>query len=256
MKVIVRSLAVIAGGFGILFAWKIGADGELRWQQNDRRLSHLMREGPGLALPIEKVSQDVPSSPVPLPIDPRRRELERLRLESASLTETLERLNEERDHESNRRRESLAASERISFGVSSIQTVPSGRDRVKYQADLEALTTRKSVARRLSSALRLFARANDDIIPSSLAEARPFVEGDPAKAGIGDFDLVFSGRMSEIGRIPANAVALIRERDPWQTPSGNWARIYGMLGGFIRVVESDDGFVTWEGAHVVPSAVP
>ncbi len=50
-------------------------------------------------------------------------------------------------------------------------------------------------------------------------------------------------------------VALIREREPWLTPEGNWARVYGYADGWSEIVQPydpEDNFQSWEAAHVIP----
>jgi tellurite resistance-related uncharacterized protein len=74
--------------------------------------------------------------------------------------------------------------------------------------------------------------------------------------GSSDFELVFQGSKKELTNVPEQAVALLRERQAWQTPSGKWARIYVMAGGEVKVVESDGSFQSWEAAHVIPPPAP
>ncbi len=65
------------------------------------------------------------------------------------------------------------------------------------------------------------------------------------------FEIVYQGSYNELTNVPLQAVALIRERQPWPTPGGKWARIY-IMAGEIEIVESDDNFQSWEAAHIIP----
>ena len=64
--------------------------------------------------------------------------------------------------------------------------------------------------------------------------------------------MVYQGSFNEFTNIPDQAVALIRERQPWPTPRGKSARIYVMANGFVRIVEADDNFQSWEAEHIIP----
>jgi hypothetical protein len=67
-----------------------------------------------------------------------------------------------------------------------------------------------------------------------------------------EFEMVYQGSTNELTHVPWQEVALIRERQPWPTPSGKWARIYVTAWGGVEIVESDDNFQSWEAEHVIP----
>jgi hypothetical protein len=69
------------------------------------------------------------------------------------------------------------------------------------------------------------------------------------------FEMVYEGSTNELTNVPWQEVALIRERQPWPTPGGKWARIYVTAHGEIEIVESDDNFQSWEAEHIVPPPV-
>jgi hypothetical protein len=70
-------------------------------------------------------------------------------------------------------------------------------------------------------------------------------------AGAGDFDLICQGSLNELTNVPLQAVAIVREHEPWQTPEGKWARTYIMAAGKVNIVESDDNFQAWEAEHII-----
>lgn len=118
-------------------------------------------------------------------------------------------------------------------------------------------------ARNLSYAVREYSREHQGEVPSTFAEAAPHkwkgelplagsFKGRDTMAGANDFEIVYHGSLNEIANIPEQAVALIRQREPWPTPNGKWARIYAMADGRIYAVESDDNFQAWEAEHIIP----
>ena len=71
-------------------------------------------------------------------------------------------------------------------------------------------------------------------------------------AGTNDFEIVYQGSQNDLSNIPPRRVALIRERVPWLTPDGKWARVYGYADGAASIVESDDNFQSWDAQHLIP----
>jgi hypothetical protein len=71
-------------------------------------------------------------------------------------------------------------------------------------------------------------------------------------SGTNDFEIVYQGSQHDLSNIPPRRVALIRERQPWLTPDGRWARVYGYADGAASTVESDDNFQSWDAQHVIP----
>ncbi len=58
--------------------------------------------------------------------------------------------------------------------------------------------------------------------------------------------------MHEVKNLPSLEIPLVRQRQAWPGPDGiKMARIYGMMGGACRVIESDDNFQSWEAEHVI-----
>lgn len=119
-------------------------------------------------------------------------------------------------------------------------------------------------AKNLSFAVLEYAREHDWEIPATFAEAEPYkwksklpragtMKDRDTMAGVADFEIVYHGSLNEIANIPRQSVAMIRQREPWPTPRGKWARIYTMADGRVFVVESADDFQSWEAHHIIPS---
>jgi len=107
--------------------------------------------------------------------------------------------------------------------------------------------------RNLGSAVGKYAREHQGEFPSSFDQAVPYFYQDEETPRSSEFEMTFQGSLNELSNIPLQAVALIRERHAWPTQSGKWARVYLMASGFVRVVESDDSFQSWEAEHLIPA---
>ena len=117
-------------------------------------------------------------------------------------------------------------------------------------------------ARAIAAALRNYAEGHEGRFTGALDEITPYLpkpltpdsrpwENAPL-TGTNEFEVVFEGSKSEIANIPPRRIALIRERQPWLTVEGKWAKTYGYADGFADIVESDDDFRSWEMRHIVP----
>lgn len=113
------------------------------------------------------------------------------------------------------------------------------------------IDARKDV-QNLTQAMSRFAREHDGTFPLSFADAEEYYSKEYRPPHSSEYEIVFSGSLNDLTNIPKQAVALVRERQPWPTPSGKLGRVYGMASGFVRIVESDDNFQSWEAEHVIP----
>ena len=114
----------------------------------------------------------------------------------------------------------------------------------------------------LASALLRYADQHDGKFPLSFDEVASYFPK-PLKAdsppwqdapwsGTNDFEIVFQGSTNELINIPGRRIALIRERQPWPTPDGQFARVYGYADGSVSTVRSDDNFQSWDAQHLIP----
>jgi hypothetical protein len=117
-------------------------------------------------------------------------------------------------------------------------------------------------ARGFTAAMRRYANENQGVFPSTLDQVtaylpQPLSSNSPDWAnapvsGTNDFEIVYQGGTNDLGNIPPRRVALLRERQPWLTPDGKWARTYAFADGGAEIVVSDDHFQSWDALHVVP----
>lgn len=118
-------------------------------------------------------------------------------------------------------------------------------------------------ARAITAALRKYADESQGGFPLNLDSVAPYLpkalEADSPPwanaplTGTNDFEIVYQGSQNDLSNIPPRRVALIRERQPWLTPDGKWARVYGYADGAASIVESDDNFQSWDAQHLVPA---
>jgi hypothetical protein len=118
-------------------------------------------------------------------------------------------------------------------------------------------------ARTLAAALRKYADEHQAEFPLNLEEIARYLpkslEADAPPwanaplSGTNDFEIVYQGSQNDLTNIPTRRVALIRERQPWLTADGKWARAYGYVDGSAETVESDDDFQSWDAQHIIPA---
>lgn len=105
----------------------------------------------------------------------------------------------------------------------------------------------------ITDALLRYAREHEGDFPTSLSRATNYFPTGQI-SGTNDFDIVYAGSLRDLSSVPPESVALIREREPWQTKDGTWARMYGFADGSASRVESDDDFKSWDAQYVLPPA--
>jgi hypothetical protein len=117
-------------------------------------------------------------------------------------------------------------------------------------------------ARALTAALRKYAQEHAGAFPPTMDVLQPYLPGPLATnsrpwenaplSGTNEFEIVFQGLQNDLTNIPPRRVALIRERQPWQDAEGKWMRVYGWSDGAAELVQSDDGFRSWDSQHIIP----
>jgi len=117
-------------------------------------------------------------------------------------------------------------------------------------------------ARAITAAFRKYADEHQGEFPLNLDQVAAYVpktleEDSPPWAnapltGTNDFEIVYQGSQNDLSNIPPRRVALIRERQPWLTADGKWARVYAYADGAASTVESDDNFQSWDAQHIIP----
>lgn len=117
-------------------------------------------------------------------------------------------------------------------------------------------------AKAITEALRKYADEHRGEFPLRLDQAAPYLPkplqadsppwANAPPTGSNDFEVVYQGSRQDLTNITLRRIALIREREPWQTEKGKWARVYGYVDGAVGTVESDDNFQSWDAQHVIP----
>lgn len=121
-------------------------------------------------------------------------------------------------------------------------------------------------ARAFTAAMQHYADDHQGAFPSSLDQVTSYLpraldekpgswDNGPV-SGTNNFEIVYQGGINELANIPLRRVALIRERQPWLTPDGKWARTYGYADGGVETVTSDDNFQSWDALHIIPPTSP
>lgn len=170
-------------------------------------------------------------------------ELERLRKEAEQLRNQTNDLGR------------LLAQSRGSRKLLGVPSSPPG-----YQYSPEDYARRKEMtagkekdAANLSRAFWDFYRKHQEQFPSSLDQLGPYLEAEHISlTGTNEFEMIYPGPQDGLTNYPTQMLAVIRERQVWQAPSGRWARVYGMLTAPPRIVETDDNFQSWEAEHIIP----
>ena len=106
----------------------------------------------------------------------------------------------------------------------------------------------------LSVVLVNYALEHQGQFPANLDPVAPYLlKRNMSLTGTNEFEIVYQGSLNELTNVPLRAVALVRERHAWLTPSGKWARVYSPVAdGMAHVVESDDNFQSYEAEHIIP----
>ena len=86
-------------------------------------------------------------------------------------------------------------------------------------------------------AFRMFANDNQDLFPTSFAQATPYFPTIQSGAGTNvsadQFEVVYQG-----SAVMTNAgdVVVLCEKQPWQNSDGKWCKVYGMADGSVQTV--------------------
>jgi hypothetical protein len=108
-------------------------------------------------------------------------------------------------------------------------------------------------------ALMAYAGEHQDQFPASLQEASLFLGPDDltpeqkAQTALtaDRFEILYQGRREDMTNPPPEGAIMLREKQPWRTAKGEWARayVYGS-GAAIIHTEPDGNFEKWEGPRI------
>ena len=122
-------------------------------------------------------------------------------------------------------------------------------------------TNSENAARHIELGMLMFASdgnnqyPNNFQYPTNLAQVSNYIEGftnQTSGIGTNHFEIVNPGLIITNSQDTARKM-MLRERSPYRTPDGKWARMYGFADGHVEVQISDDGnFDAWEKQHSPP----
>jgi len=148
------------------------------------------------------------------------------------------------------------------FSWGEVNLMEHNQDSAIAPAGAPGATGKLNDARTLTAALRRYAEEHQREFPLSLDQLGPYLpkplEADSPPwvnaplTGTDDFEIVYQGSQNDLTNIPPRRVALIRERKPWLTRDGKWARIYGSADGAASIIVSDDDFQSWDAQYIIP----
>jgi hypothetical protein len=234
--------------------------GEERFEQQNAELASLAKEHQRLTNMLTRARCSATNSPV------HTTELIRLRAEAEALRKQTNELAKARQARPKLSHElpSIPVPPRASstklYGV---EMVVSASDSEQYRHELYKMgassphsgpfniNARKD-AQNLGHAIKRYALDHDGELPSSFDLPAAYFLERYRVPHASEYEIVYQGSLNDFTNIPKQAIALVREREPWPTPAGKLGRIYVMANGFVRFVESDDNFQAWEAEHVIP----
>ena len=110
-----------------------------------------------------------------------------------------------------------------------------------------------------------YAEEHQDRFPASLQEASSFLGPDDltpeqkAQTALtaDQFEILYQGRREDMTNPPPEGAILLREKQPWRTPKGEWAKAYVYGHGAATIhTEPDGNFEKWEGQRIPKLTLP
>lgn len=122
----------------------------------------------------------------------------------------------------------------------------------------QGANTKMRHAMRWGIALSMYSRQPEGLFPERLQEVVPFLPADlsaedKAQTALtaDQYELLYHGRLEDMTNPPPEGAIIIREKQPWQTTQGAWARAYIFGDGHGLVHSERDGkFESWEGPRL------
>ncbi len=226
---------------GVIAALRVHHRVAAKIRENEEILSRQDNQLTELAAEHERLSS-TPAGVRNLLPEGAMAELERLRVEAERLRDQTNKLGRK------------LAQSRASRKLLGFPTSPPGYEYTSedYARRQQLTADKQKDASSLSAAFFDYYRKHGDQFPSSLDQLAPYLaEKQLSLTGTNDFELIYPGPQDGLTNFPTQMLAVLRERQVWQAPSGRWARVYGMLTIPPRIVETDDNFQSWEAEHII-----
>ena len=125
---------------------------------------------------------------------------------------------------------------------------------------LEESADRTSYAKELGLAVLGYAADHQQRMPASLDQVASLFKptGNQTNFTLGQFELVYHGTRSALTNYAhPGAILLLREKQPWKTAKGHWAKVYvNCDGSGVALSAADGNFEDWENKHIAPPEPP
>ena len=117
----------------------------------------------------------------------------------------------------------------------------------------DALMQKMSDAKQGILALIMFASDNTNQYPANLDQAANYMRNDYMKVVESNFDFINPGSTTNV--VHSAETILLKEKEPWQGPGGDWMKIYGFADGHVEVHKGLNGnFDNFEKEHTVAAS--
>ena len=188
-----------------------------------------------------------------------QRQAENLRLSdrvrpAANTQADLERL---RQDAADLRTQARAAEEQNRQLLASLHTAQQRGGRLVWQPAglMDEAKEKTSFSMKLGLALVEFASDHQGQFPTTFDLARaaiPARVGQETNASLDQFEIVYSGTLSAFTNYSRPDVLLLREKQPWRTTGGHWAKVYVFADGHGESLSAvGDDFEAWENKHII-----
>ena len=122
---------------------------------------------------------------------------------------------------------------------------------------LEEARMRTGFGKQLALALMQYASDHREEFPTNFAAAAAYLSkltGSETNLTPDQFEIVYRGTRDALSKYAhPGDILLLREKQPWKTTAGQWAKVYAFVNGAAMPLCAADGrFETWEKERIIP----
>ena len=155
------------------------------------------------------------------------------------------------------RTKDLAALEEENRQLRTRNSPQSGRSQTALEVKEEGIA-KMSYSKDWFLAFMEFADRHEGQFPTNFDQAAAFLPErakEEATAMSDQLEIVYQGSWDALTN--ARNVIVLRERQAWQSPNGNWAKVYGFGDGHSEIHAAPDGnFDAWERERIIAPPTP